>query len=117
MSKSNEQEALSGSADPAQPLAGPHAAGLRHPATQALVALHGRCVAVELRINGHTVVVQGMATYDSRGELQIRLDDEAKTEIHIAESTWNGRIVPDTEHGNDFRIVLDAKASFPQAAG
>jgi hypothetical protein len=37
------------------------------------------------------------------------------TELHLDESTWNGRVVPDTEHGSDFLIALDAKAALPQA--
>jgi hypothetical protein len=118
MSKSNEREALSGLADGAQPLAGPHTSrsagtpGVNY----ALATLDGRHVTIKLVIAGRSVLVTGTATYEPGSGLCIALDDEARTEIHIAEQTWNGLITQDPHSGGDYLICLDAPAVAPQAA-
>ena len=119
MLKSNEQEALSGLADRAQALAGPHvprpqsysARNVNH----SLAALHGRSVTVRLAIAGRALLVTGQAAYELDEGLCITLDDEPRTEIRIDECRWNGRIVEGLEHGSDFLIRLDAETALSPA--
>lgn len=119
MSKSNDQEALSGLADGAQPLAGPHAdmgRGSDSKSSYPLVALAGQRVAVELPIAGRKVTAVGRARYKPGKGLEIQLDDEALTEIWIDEATWNGTILRDPAQGGDFLIALVAAQASSSAA-
>lgn len=115
MSKSNEQEALSGMADGAQSLAGPHTGRGAGP-TIPLAALDGHHVTVRLSIAGQSVLVKGWAAYEKGTGVSISLDDEVLTEILLAESSWNGLIVQDPQSGRDYLICLDAQAAASKAA-
>lgn len=109
MSKSNQQEAMSGVTDGAQPLAGPHPAPLRSRESRAtrLKELDGRRIAVKLPLGAGVVVVTGLGTYEPGAGVRIRLDDEVMTEIWIDEVAWNGSILRDHGPGSDFLIALD----------